>query len=435
MEPNVIKVPEDYRQIQQAIEAANSGDIIQVASGIYSENLRIEKPLRLIGEGPDKTIVAKSGTVVSVNADNVEIRGFSVQDGTYGIFLWFSRDVLLRNNDLSDNKWNFGVWGNSLSHFIHDIDSSNTVNGKPICFWINQHGKPVPHDAGYVALVNSTNITAKNLELTSNEQGVLLVHTNNSVIQDVTMSGNDEGIDLRMSHNNTIGKNQLLSINWRAIYLWDSGNNTFYENTILNSTYGLSIQDSSENVFYHNNFIDNKDQVYIEASQTFWYSEEIQEGNFWSDYTGVDADDDGVGDIPYSINPMNKDRYPLMKPWDIIPPVANAGRNQTVSVNQNVTFDASGSSDNWGITSYEWDFGDGTIGIGITASHIYANLGVYTATLTVKDAAGNSATDTLSIAVVELSLPFSWWILVVGFGVGAIIILVVAFRRCKPSRK
>ena len=41
---------------------------------------------------------------------------------------------------------------------------------------------------------------------------------------------------------------------------------------------------------------------------------------------------------------------------DTTPPVANAGQDQTVNAGTIVTFDASGSSDNVGIVSYEWDF-------------------------------------------------------------------------------
>jgi PKD repeat protein len=52
-----------------------------------------------------------------------------------------------------------------------------------------------------------------------------------------------------------------------------------------------------------------------------------------------------------------------------------------------------------GLVSFEWDFGDGATGTGETATHAYTNPGDYTVTLTVKDAAGNQATDTLTVTV------------------------------------
>lgn len=436
IEPNVIRVPQDYQLIQQAIEEANPGDVIQVASGTYSENLKIDKPLRLVGEGPDKTIIAKAGTIVQVkNTYGVEIEGFSVQNGTYGIFLWYSQNILLKNNKLSNNKWSFGVWGTSISQFVHDIDPSNTVDGKPMYFWVHQHGKQVPTDAGYVALVNSTNITVRDTRLTSNEQGLLLISTNNSVIENVTMSGNDEGIDMRMSHNNVIRENQLLQINWRAVFLQDSNNNAFYGNTVLNSTYALSIQGSNANIFYHNNLINNTVQVYQETSQTIWYNEDVQEGNYWSDYTSVDTDGDGVGDTPYIIPGGQLDRYPLINPRDATPPRANAGQNQTVNTGQAVAFDASNSTDNIGIVSYEWNFGDDTTATGIATTHIYASPETYTVVLTVKDASGNLATDTVIITVVQSPLPSAWWIPIIGLGAGAVAIIAVVFWRRRSSRE
>ena len=52
-----------------------------------------------------------------------------------------------------------------------------------------------------------------------------------------------------------------------------------------------------------------------------------------------------------------------------------------------------------GITTYSWDFGDGTSGSGVMASHVYKKTGNYTVTLEVMDAAGNLASDSLTVIV------------------------------------
>ena len=77
-------------------------------------------------------------------------------------------------------------------------------------------------------------------------------------------------------------------------------------------------------------------------------------------------------------------------------PVARA----TTSGSRPVTFDASGSTDGDGTPSaYEWDFGDGTKGSGLMATHTYAKSGDYTATLTVRDNLHPTVTSTTSMTV------------------------------------
>jgi len=114
---------------------------------------------------------------------------------------------------------------------------------------------------------------------------------------------------------------------------------------------------------------------------------------------------------------------------DTTAPVANAGQSQTVTQGTSVTFNASSSTDNNGIVSYEWNFGDGTNGTGKTTTHLYANPGTYTVTLTVRDAAGNSATHTTTVTVASVidEMPPIWVIGVapalIGISVGVALVL------------
>jgi len=434
----IIKVPEDYPAIQLAIDAANTGDTIQVASGTYFGKVRVTKSLRLIGEGPENTVItpeAANGTaivtVVKVLADNVEIRGFTIRGGTTGVLLQFSSGTLLRNNVMSDNKRNFGVLGDSLSHFAHDVDSSNMVDGKPICFWLNSHGRQVPTEAGYVAIVNSTKITVKDVELTSNWQGVLLVNTRHSLVENVTALGNDEGIVLRMSNENTILMNHLVAVNLHAIYCLSSYNNTFTENTISNATRGVVMQHSNGNTIYHNNFINNQEQLRQLNSSNIW--DNGKEGNYWSNYQGEDMDGDGIGDT--SKPHLGVDHYPLIDLFDETPPKADAGTNQTVMKDVPAVFDASSSWDNIDIIAYEWSFGDGSNCAGVTPSHVYHTAGVYTVTLTVTDVAGKASTDTIIVSVVDLHEFPPRWVLFVAIAGMAIILVIVIRLRSSPKKE
>jgi len=86
---------------------------------------------------------------------------------------------------------------------------------------------------------------------------------------------------------------------------------------------------------------------------------------------------------------------------DITPPIIDAGSYTTVVADVPVNFDASGSSDNVGIVSYKWDFGDGAVENSTIPSVIYtyANPRVYMVILTVIDEAGNMNASTISVVV------------------------------------
>ena len=91
-----------------------------------------------------------------------------------------------------------------------------------------------------------------------------------------------------------------------------------------------------------------------------------------------------------------------VEPPDNYPPTAIIGADATTGkAPLSVTFDSSGSTDVDGtIVSREWDFGDGSPSSNdVAPTHSYADPGLYTASLTVTDDAGESNTDTLVITV------------------------------------
>lgn len=66
-----------------------------------------------------------------------------------------------------------------------------------------------------------------------------------------------------------------------------------------------------------------------------------------------------------------------------------------------VYFDASGSNPSTGaqIVDYRWDFGDGSLGEGVTVTHTYAHEGTYMVTLEIEDSAHKKATSSVTIQV------------------------------------
>ncbi|WP_283401380.1 PKD domain-containing protein [Halobellus salinus] len=84
---------------------------------------------------------------------------------------------------------------------------------------------------------------------------------------------------------------------------------------------------------------------------------------------------------------------------DTTDPTADAGSDRLTTEGAEISFDGSASSDNEGIDSYEWDFGDGTTSSGAQTTHTYTDNGTYTVELTVTDDAGNDGTDSVTVTV------------------------------------
>ena len=362
--PEII-VPDTYLSIQEAINHAIPGETIYVKTGVYLENIVINKnSLKIVGQNKYTTIIdgQKTGTVVYVKADDIVFEGFTVKNsgnnftdsGIYidhsleahisdnnviasnlGIYLYASSNIVLRNNNITTNRYNFGVYGNNLQDYIHDIDTSNIVDGKPLIYWVNKNNRQPPVDAGYIAIINSTNITLQDLTLSRNWQAILFAYSKNSNIKNVTATKNMDGIWLLNCNFCSVMDNIISDNNWGGIALVNSSHCSVYCNNIKNNVgYGLFLSDSSDNSFYHNNFINNTNQVWLFGFNfNNWDGGYPKGGNFWSNYkcrdekSGHDQNQngtDGICDTPFMIDANNIDRYPLIKPWSAQLPEAQS---------------------------------------------------------------------------------------------------------------
>jgi len=231
----------------------------------------------------------QDGIWLSCSSDGNVVSGNLVEANAYGIRIDDYSNNVLRNNELTDNVCNLSVFGSLLPEFIQDIDTSNTVDGKPVYYWVNRQDAAVPLDAGYVALVNCSGITVQNLTLSGNGQGLLLASTTESSITQNSITGNVHGVYMCGSSNNIVSGNNITANLANGIYLYYSEGNTFF----------------------CNNFIDNTTPVYdVGEPSNSW--DNGSRGNHWSNYNGTDTDGNGIGDTPHVIDGNNQDNHPLV---------------------------------------------------------------------------------------------------------------------------
>jgi parallel beta-helix repeat protein len=298
--------------------------------------------------------------ILLANTTDSTVTGNSITNNQEGIRMFASSNNVFRNNNIDNNT--FKLWIQNGSE--NDIDTSNTVDGKPIIYWVNQHDRTVPSDAGYVALINCTDILARNLNISGNMQGILLVSTTNSLIMESRLSNNYYGIQLEECSDVTITGNCIENNQINGIYFERSKNNRIINNSVLKNYVGIQIGrreinyleeyevgdngdnqivgnnitenicaitvivNESGNIFYHNNLINNTIQTqYVHSRDTdanairLW--DNGFEGNYWSDYVGNDTNHDGIRDSEYVVTTLSihtntpfsllnvTDRYPL----------------------------------------------------------------------------------------------------------------------------
>jgi len=220
------------------------------------------------------------------------ILGNTIKNNTYGVYISHSPNNVFRNNQLSNNKYNFWVTCETsvqMTYYINDIDASNTVDGKPVIYWVNEQDKTVPSNAAYVALVNCTNITVQNLVLTNNSQGILLVATNYSHITKNHLTNNNYGIVLFAPYEqcigNTIAENTITANIKDGINSWNSENTIVTGNSITNNQEnGINFFDSrgaviSENTISGNKGSDIKVWGYDSSNNTVSDNNDNSQGN------------------------------------------------------------------------------------------------------------------------------------------------------------
>ena len=207
-ENNTLVVPDDFSTIQEAIDNAVEGDTIFVKSGMYHENLVVNKSLSLIGENVDTTIIDGNPPEgyripIKIQCNNVSVSGFKLLYGYAGI---------------------------TVGEVKFCSISGNRIAG-------NQHG---------IILVGTSycNVTENYFEQISLSSAIQLSYSNYNLVAGNYIDNCTEGIQIwQYSTNNTVTENTITNCDDVAIRLQYADNNTITRNDVSNSgTWNINLR-------------------------------------------------------------------------------------------------------------------------------------------------------------------------------------------------
>jgi len=307
--------------------------------GTYSEPYIIED-LVIDGGGSGSCILIENSDVY-FKIENCTL--YDSEGGCVaGIYLLNVNNSQLIDNDCSSNDLgihlSWGGYNNTITgNIVHNNGGGIFLSGS---YYNTISGNIVKNNTfgGIYLLSSSDNTISGNTANDNNMLGIQLYDSYNNTISGNTANNNNlVGIQLFYSYNNTISENTVKNHSHFGIYIYNSTNNIFSGNIVNNNLlYGIYLEvclnntitknsvsdnlfgicldeESNENNIYLNCFTNNGLNALDHGSNNYWDNGTM--GNYWSDYTGLDEDNDRIGDIPYNIagTAGSQDNFPLMK--------------------------------------------------------------------------------------------------------------------------
>ncbi len=139
--------------------------------------------------------ISGSGWGIWIIRNDYVVRNNTVSGCGSGILLDSGRDANLSGNVMYENEMNFGVDGNGIEQYYHEVDTTNTVDGKPVYYLVDKHNAVVDDatGAGTVWAIACPYLTVQDLSLENNEYGVFIIGSNTATIRNVTATKNQAG--------------------------------------------------------------------------------------------------------------------------------------------------------------------------------------------------------------------------------------------------
>lgn len=331
-----------HTTITAALAEAQPGDTIEVHGGVYPA-LTVDKPVNL--RGVDWPVIdgQGEGAVVVITAPDVQFDGFLVrgsgsepdrnhagiavaapralvannrlEDVLFGIYVADGEDAVIRHNDITGKaEYDAARKGDGIRIWYSPgvILEDNVIHEtRDVVVWYSS-GVTIRHNVirngRYgIHLMYTDNIQIIGNQLRHNSVGTYAMYSDDVVITDNLIIGQrgPSGYALGFKDaSNVLVQGNVLVDNGSGIFLdgtpfYPQSYSRFEDNIIAFNDVGVILQPAVKgNDFTGNTFWENVSQMTLQGGGTPGLNN--WQGNFWSDYTGFDADGDGLGDTAYT---------------------------------------------------------------------------------------------------------------------------------------
>jgi nitrous oxidase accessory protein len=344
--------------LQPLVDATPAGGVLRPPPGTYAGPVVISRPITLDGGGAVAIDGGGRGTVVSVAASGVTLRGLRIRgSGTNHDRVDAGVKLAGSGNVLEDNAIEDCLFGVDLAQADDNVVRRNSIHSKAvemgfrgdaIRLWYSFRNQIAENEISdsrdVVVWYSADNVIARNRVVRS-RYALHTMYAETNLVEDNEFRGNLTGIFLMYSDGVVVRRNRIVGAQGAAgvgvgfketssvvlegndivycatgIYIDVSPyepdtENRFERNRLAYNGVGVSFHtDWQGNVFRDNEFRGNFTQVSVRggggAARNVW------QRNWWDDYQGFDRDGDGTGDTPYELYAY-ADRL-----WMEIPPLA-----------------------------------------------------------------------------------------------------------------
>lgn len=322
--------------------AAVAGDTVVLAPGEYFENLVIEVPVTLTGEGRPHLRGGYESSVVHVKAPGTVIRGLRISEAGTNLMqdmagvLVEADDVTLEDNEIREPLHGIYVKGGSRILIAGNRiegrgDLIEEDRGNGIHIWNSRDNRIenneilTSRDGIYFSFADTTSVTGNHIHHV--RYGLHYMYSNHNVFEDNLFERSVAGAalmyskDIRFLRNvfarcrgfssygllyqsmeETLSEHNLILDNSRGVFINNSSSSTLRFNDLVDNDLAVQLNgDGIGNVMSGNNFVHNLSDLLLDVGSVDIEWTDSQGGNYWSGNRGFDLDGDGIGDRPYTI--------------------------------------------------------------------------------------------------------------------------------------